>query len=37
MYVAVQHETRDLQAAFSRGERPIKVKGAAARVRGLQS
>jgi hypothetical protein len=36
MYVVVQHQIRDRQAAFSRGERLIRNEGAPAGVRGLQ-
>jgi hypothetical protein len=36
MYVVVQHDFSDPQAAFSRGERLIKNEGAPTGVRGLQ-
>jgi hypothetical protein len=36
MYVVVQHQIKDQQAAFSRGEKLIKNEGAPAGVRGLQ-
>lgn len=36
MYVLVQHQFRDPQTAFSRGEKLIKNEGAPAGVRGLQ-
>jgi hypothetical protein len=36
MYVVVQHQIKDPQTAFSRGERLIKNEGAPAGVRGLQ-
>jgi hypothetical protein len=36
MYVIVQHQFKDQQKAFSRGERLIKNEGAPRGVRGLQ-
>jgi hypothetical protein len=36
MYVVVEHDIKDPQAAFARGERLIKNEGAPAGVRGLQ-
>jgi hypothetical protein len=36
MYVVVQHRFRNLQVAFSRGEKLIKNEGAPNGVRGLQ-
>jgi hypothetical protein len=36
MYVVVQHQIRDREAAFSRGERLISNEGAPAGVRALQ-
>ena len=36
MYVVVQHQIKDPQTAFSRGDRLIKNEGAPAGVRGLQ-
>jgi hypothetical protein len=36
MYVVAQHQIKDPQAAFSRGERLIKGEGAPSGVRGLQ-
>ena len=36
MYVVVQHQFKDPQTAFSRGEKLIKNEGAPAGVRGLQ-
>jgi hypothetical protein len=36
MYVVVEHEIKDPQSAFGRGERLIKNEGAPAGVRGLQ-
>ena len=36
MYVIVQHEIKDPETAFARGERLIKNEGAPAGVRGLQ-
>jgi hypothetical protein len=36
MYVVVQHQIKDQQAAFSRGETLIKNEGAPDGVRGLQ-
>jgi hypothetical protein len=36
MYVVVQHQIKDPQTAFSRGERLIKNEGAPEGVRGLQ-
>ena len=36
MYVVVQHQIKDQQTAFSRGEKLIKNEGAPAGVRGLQ-
>jgi hypothetical protein len=36
MYVVVQHQFKDPQAALSRGEKLIKNEGAPAGVRGLQ-
>jgi hypothetical protein len=36
MYVLVQHQIKDPQAAFSRGEKLIKNEGAPAGARGLQ-
>jgi hypothetical protein len=36
MYVVAQHQIRDPQAAFSRGEKLIRNEGAPAGVRGLQ-
>jgi hypothetical protein len=36
MYVVVQHQFKDQQEAFSRGERLIKNEGAPRGVRGLQ-
>ena len=36
MYVVVQHQIKDPQTAFSRGERLIKNEGAPDGVRGLQ-
>jgi hypothetical protein len=36
MYVVVQHQFKDPQTAFSRGERLIKNEGAPRGVRGLQ-
>ena len=36
MYVIVQHDIKDREAAFARGERLIKQDGAPAGVRGLQ-
>jgi hypothetical protein len=36
MYVVVQHQIKDLETAFARGEKLIKNEGAPAGVRGLQ-
>lgn len=36
MYVVVQHQIKDPQVAFARGERLVKNEGAPAGVRGLQ-
>jgi hypothetical protein len=36
MYVVVQHQTKDRQTAFARGEKLIKNEGAPIGVRGLQ-
>ena len=36
MYVVVQHQFKDPQTAFARGQRLIKNEGAPAGVRGLQ-
>jgi hypothetical protein len=36
MYVVVEHQIKDPQVAFSRGERLIKSEGAPVGVRGLQ-
>jgi hypothetical protein len=36
MYVVVQHQIKDQQAAFSRGEKLIKSEGAPAGARALQ-
>jgi hypothetical protein len=36
MYVVVQHQIKDPETAFARGERLIKSEGAPAGVRGLQ-
>lgn len=36
MYVVVQHQFKDRQTAFARGERLIKNEGAPSGVRGLQ-
>jgi hypothetical protein len=36
MYVVVQHQIKDPETAFTRGERLIKNEGAPAGVRGLQ-
>jgi hypothetical protein len=36
MYVVVQHQIRDPETAFARGEKLIKNEGAPAGVRGLQ-
>jgi hypothetical protein len=36
MYVVVQHQIKDPQTAFARGERLVKNEGAPAGVRGLQ-
>jgi hypothetical protein len=36
MYVVVQHQIKDAQTAFSRGEKLVKNEGAPAGVQGLQ-